>query len=150
MTLLDEGMRHACDEEVRAGFHWNLLASNGKVIATSEHYETRRAAPAGIASVQKNAPGASTFDADDQPVTEKNGQSQHAQGHGEDERLTVDGHTDAPHPPGTGVVRRSSDDVSYDPSRLGGWRRSHPGRHRTVGVGHEPAPSGPGCTRLDW
>ena len=50
------------------GFHWNLLASNGKVIATSEHYETRRAALAGIASVQKNAPGASTVDADDHPA----------------------------------------------------------------------------------
>jgi len=53
------------------GFHWNLLASNGKVIATSEHYETRRAALAGIASVQKNAPGASTVDADDQPATKE-------------------------------------------------------------------------------
>jgi len=47
------------------GFHWNLLASNGKVIATSEHYGTRRAALAGIASIQKNAPGASTVDAED-------------------------------------------------------------------------------------
>jgi uncharacterized protein YegP (UPF0339 family) len=53
------------------GFHWNLLASNGKVIATSEHYETRRAALAGIASVQRNAPGAATVDADDQPATKK-------------------------------------------------------------------------------
>jgi uncharacterized protein YegP (UPF0339 family) len=51
------------------GFHWNLLATNGKVIATSEHYETRRAALAGIASVQKNAPGDSTVDAEDQPAT---------------------------------------------------------------------------------
>ena len=25
-------------------FHWDLHAANGKVIATSEHYETRRAA----------------------------------------------------------------------------------------------------------
>ena len=53
------------------GFHWNLLASNGKVIATSEHYETRRAALAGIASVQKNAPGASTVDAKDQGAVKK-------------------------------------------------------------------------------
>ena len=53
------------------GFHWNLLATNGKVIATSEHYETRRAALAGIASVQKNAPGAATVDADDQPATKR-------------------------------------------------------------------------------
>jgi uncharacterized protein YegP (UPF0339 family) len=47
------------------GYHFNLLATNGKVIATSEHYETRRAALAGTASVQKNAPGAPTVDADD-------------------------------------------------------------------------------------
>jgi len=52
-------------------FHWNLLATNGRVIATSEHYETRPAALAGIASVQKNAPGASTVVADDQPATKK-------------------------------------------------------------------------------
>ena len=53
------------------GFHWNLLAVNGRVIATSEHYETRRAALAGIASVQKNAPGASTVDAEEQLATKK-------------------------------------------------------------------------------
>lgn len=40
------------------GYHWNLLATNGRVIASSEHYETKRAAVAGIASVQKN--GATT------------------------------------------------------------------------------------------
>jgi len=56
------------------GFHWNVLATNGKVIATSEHYETRRAALAGIASVQKNAPGASTVNADEQPATKKTAQ----------------------------------------------------------------------------
>ena len=39
------------------------------MIATSEHYETRRAAMAGIASVQKNAAGASVIDADGQPAT---------------------------------------------------------------------------------
>ena len=50
------------------GFHWNLLATNGKVVASSEHYETRRAAMAGIASVQKNAPGAAIVDADDLPA----------------------------------------------------------------------------------
>ena len=42
----------------RKGYHWNLVASNGRVVATSEHYETKRAALAGIASVQKN--GATT------------------------------------------------------------------------------------------
>lgn len=36
------------------GFHWNLLATNGRVIATSEVYNTRQAALGGIRSVQKN------------------------------------------------------------------------------------------------
>ena len=48
-------------------FHWNLLASNGKVIASSEHYETRRAALAGIESVRKNAPKAVVVDGEDIP-----------------------------------------------------------------------------------
>ena len=39
-------------------FRFNLVASNGQVIATSEAYETKRAALAGIESVRKQAPGA--------------------------------------------------------------------------------------------
>ena len=35
-------------------FMWNLKATNGKIILTSERYKTRRAAEAGIASVKKN------------------------------------------------------------------------------------------------
>lgn len=35
-------------------FMWNLFATNGKVILTSERYKTRRSADAGIASVKKN------------------------------------------------------------------------------------------------
>jgi|GraSoiStandDraft_4_1057263.scaffolds.fasta_scaffold884642_1 uncharacterized protein YegP (UPF0339 family) len=49
------------------GFHWNLLASNGKVIASSDPYETRRAALAGIESVRKNAPKAVVVDGEDIP-----------------------------------------------------------------------------------
>ena len=49
------------------GFHWNLLASNGRTLATSEHYETRRAAMAGIQSVRKNAPDAPVVDGDEVP-----------------------------------------------------------------------------------
>ena len=37
-----------------AGYHWNLLATNGRVIATSEHYNSKAAALNGIRSVQKN------------------------------------------------------------------------------------------------
>lgn len=36
------------------GYHWNLLATNGRVIATSETYNSKAAAMAGIRSVQKN------------------------------------------------------------------------------------------------
>lgn len=38
------------------GFHWNLLATNGRVIASSEHYNSKAAAMTGIRSVQKNGP----------------------------------------------------------------------------------------------
>jgi len=43
-------------------FRFNLLATNGKVIATSEAYETKRACLAGIESVRKNAPTAAVDD----------------------------------------------------------------------------------------
>ena len=37
-----------------SGYHWNLLATNGRVIASSEVYNSKAAAMAGIRSVQKN------------------------------------------------------------------------------------------------
>ena len=43
-------------------FHFNLLATNGRVIATSESYKTKAAALNGIESVKKNAPVAATDD----------------------------------------------------------------------------------------
>lgn len=43
-------------------YHFNLLASNGQVIATSEAYERKQAALNGIESVKNNAPGAETED----------------------------------------------------------------------------------------
>jgi hypothetical protein len=43
-------------------FHFNLLATNGQVIATSEAYESKQAALNGIESVKKNAPGAEVDD----------------------------------------------------------------------------------------
>ncbi|MDQ6874859.1 MAG: YegP family protein [Actinomycetota bacterium] len=46
------------------GFRWNLVATNGRVIATSERYETRRAAMNGIESTRKNAPTAVVVEAD--------------------------------------------------------------------------------------
>ena len=43
-------------------FHFTLLASNGRVIATSELYKTRAAAMTGIESIRKNAAGAALDD----------------------------------------------------------------------------------------
>lgn len=43
-------------------FHFNLLATNGQVIATSETYESKPAAMNGIESVKKNAPVAEVDD----------------------------------------------------------------------------------------
>jgi uncharacterized protein len=43
-------------------FHFNLVASNGQVIATSESYESRESALNGIESVKSNAPGAALDD----------------------------------------------------------------------------------------
>jgi uncharacterized protein len=39
-------------------FHFNLVAGNGQVIATSETYESKESAHNGIESVRKNAPDA--------------------------------------------------------------------------------------------
>ena len=41
---------------VKTGIKFNLKASNGEVIATSEGYTTERACKAGLESVRKNAP----------------------------------------------------------------------------------------------
>jgi uncharacterized protein YegP (UPF0339 family) len=43
-------------------FHFNLVASNGQVIATSEKYESKTSALNGIESVRKNAPDAEVDD----------------------------------------------------------------------------------------
>lgn len=43
-------------------FHFNLVAGNGQVIATSEAYESRESALKGIDSVKANAPGAELDD----------------------------------------------------------------------------------------
>ena len=43
-------------------YHFNLVASNGQVIATSETYERKESALNGIESVKKNAPDAEIDD----------------------------------------------------------------------------------------
>jgi uncharacterized protein len=42
-------------------FHFNLLAGNGQVIATSQHYESKESALHGIKSAQTNAPTAAVW-----------------------------------------------------------------------------------------
>jgi uncharacterized protein YegP (UPF0339 family) len=46
-------------------YHFNLVASNGQVIATSEAYERKESALHGIESVKSNAPGAEIDDQTD-------------------------------------------------------------------------------------
>jgi uncharacterized protein len=48
---------------VTGKYHFNLVASNGQVIATSESYERKQSAQEGIESVKQAASGA---DVDDQ------------------------------------------------------------------------------------
>jgi uncharacterized protein YegP (UPF0339 family) len=43
-------------------YHFNLVAANGQVIATSEAYESRSSALSGIESVKNSAPGAQVDD----------------------------------------------------------------------------------------
>lgn len=49
-------------QDKSGGFRFNLLASNGQIIASSESYKTRRSAEEGIESVKKNAPDAPVVD----------------------------------------------------------------------------------------
>jgi uncharacterized protein YegP (UPF0339 family) len=44
------------------GYHFTLHATNGRVIATSEHYETHRSCLEGIESVRRNAADAVLVD----------------------------------------------------------------------------------------
>lgn len=53
-------------KETKSGKHmFNLKASNGQVIGTSESYESTSGRDNGIESVKKNAPGAETKDLTD-------------------------------------------------------------------------------------
>ncbi len=49
-------------KQSKKGFQFDLLATNGKVIATSAVYPTRRNCMLGIESVRKNAPGAAVIE----------------------------------------------------------------------------------------
>jgi uncharacterized protein YegP (UPF0339 family) len=43
-------------------YHFNLVATNGQVIASSESYESKASALKGIESVKRNAPNAEIDD----------------------------------------------------------------------------------------
>ena len=49
-------------KQSKKGFSFDLLATNGKVIATSTIYPTRRNCMLGIESVRKNAPSATVIE----------------------------------------------------------------------------------------
>ena len=51
-------------KETKTGVKFDLLATNGQVIATSEVYTTEAACKNGIESVKKNAPEAEIFKAE--------------------------------------------------------------------------------------
>ena len=54
--------------QTKTGFKFDLCASNGQVIATSEVYSSESTCLKGIASVQKNAPIANIEDQTEDPV----------------------------------------------------------------------------------
>lgn len=55
--------RYIRKESKNGKFMFNLKASNGQIIGTSEMYNTKAACENGIKSVMKNAPGAKIHDA---------------------------------------------------------------------------------------
>ena len=62
-------------------FRFKLLSTNGKVIATGETYETKRACLAGIESVRKNAPNATIADQSErQGASRSQGRSSNGRG----------------------------------------------------------------------
>jgi uncharacterized protein len=55
-------------KKTNAGFKFDLLASNGEIIASSEVYSSEDACLKGVESVQKNAPTANIEDQTEEPV----------------------------------------------------------------------------------
>jgi uncharacterized protein YegP (UPF0339 family) len=64
-----EGRAHGAKFVLKKGstgkFRFNLIATNGQVIATSEAYESKASAIKGIESVKRNAPNAEIDDQTD-------------------------------------------------------------------------------------
>ena len=55
-------MKFVVKETSNGQFRFNLVASNGQVVATSESYKQKASAMSTIASIQKNAGGATVDD----------------------------------------------------------------------------------------
>ena len=49
-------------KDAKGKFRFRLKAGNGEIIAVGEAYDSKASAKNGIASVQKNAPGATVVD----------------------------------------------------------------------------------------
>ena len=58
----DVNERYELKENISGKFYFNLKATNGQIIGTSEMYESVAARENGIASVAKNAPDAAVDD----------------------------------------------------------------------------------------
>ncbi|WP_124980170.1 YegP family protein [Nonlabens xiamenensis] len=56
--------RYELKETASGKWHFNLKASNGQVIGSSQSYSSESSAKAGMESVMNNAPGADVVDAD--------------------------------------------------------------------------------------
>ncbi|GIE98787.1 YegP family protein [Paractinoplanes rishiriensis] len=55
-------MKFVVKETSNGQFRFNLVASNGQVVATSESYQQKASAMSTIASIQKSAGGATVDD----------------------------------------------------------------------------------------
>ena len=55
-------MKFVVKKSTNGEFRFNLVASNGQVVATSESYKQKASAMSTIASIQTNAGGASVDD----------------------------------------------------------------------------------------
>jgi uncharacterized protein YegP (UPF0339 family) len=61
-TVMAMAMKFVVKKTSNGEFRFNLIASNGQVIATSESYKEKRSALSTIESIKKNAGGATIDD----------------------------------------------------------------------------------------
>jgi uncharacterized protein YegP (UPF0339 family) len=61
-TVMAMAMKFVVKKTSNGEFRFNLIASNGQVVATSESYKEKRSALSTIESIKKNAGGATIDD----------------------------------------------------------------------------------------